>query len=182
MIGNRHRNRQPPSARRQAIFQRTHAGLHAAPAVNRRRNGHNAAPIRKITFGTDLHAEFHARAACHSEILRAAVIPAILEISFLVGQVIFLVPRCRTFIHRFPDIGLVAPAPIIPDHRSRSANCADTKVAQTGDPRLMYGDSFLPGLRVGHGIGDQPWRETHFGKEQKIAACFTRCSDNRSSA
>ena len=93
-----------------------------------------------------------------------------LEISRLVGQVIFLVPRGRTAIRRFPDIGLVTPAAILPDHRSRSDNGADTKVAQPGDPRLMHGDGCLPGLWVGHGIGSKPWCETHFGKKQKIAA------------
>ena len=129
-------------------------------------------PFEKPHFGTDLHAELHARAPCHCEILRAAVIPAMLEISRLVGQVIFLVPRGGVAIRRFPDIGLVAPAPILTDHRSRSDNGADTKVAQTGDPRLMLGNGVLPGLWVGHGIGGQPWRETHFGKKQKIAAMF----------
>ena len=126
--------------------------------------------FEKPHFGTDLHAELNARTAFHSEILCAVVIPAMREISLLVGPVLFLVPRCGTAMRRFPKIGLVAPAPILLNHRSRSDNRADTKVAQTRNPRLMHSDGVLPGLRVGRGIGGQLWREAHFGKKQKIAA------------
>ena len=102
--------------------------------------------------------------------LRATVMLAMLKISGLHGQVMFLVTRSRVALRSFADVGQVAPAAILPDCRSRSDNRTDTKVTQTGDPRLIHNDRVLPSLRVGHGIGGQPWCETHFGKNQKIAA------------
>ena len=108
---------------------------------------------------------------------RATVMLAMLEISGLLGQVMFFVTRGRVALRSFADIGQVAPAAILSDYRSRSDNRTDTKVRKTGDSRLMHSDRVLLSPWVGHRIGGQPWCATHFGKNQKIAAMLHQMHD-----
>ena len=67
-------------------------------------------PFEEPHLRADLHTQAHAKRASQVKALFSAVVPAVLVVSRLIRQIVFLMQRRSRIGLGGPDIGLVAPA------------------------------------------------------------------------